>query len=263
MGRGKRSVTDIIDIEYLQDIQDSLGRIVGITMVLLNPDGFPVSRPTNMKAFCAMMRLSKSGFQMCVKTNSALIAKNQETGKPAVMTCPNSGLKTAAVPIFYGEEYLGCWLLEQIRMSDIDYRLIEQTANAAGLEKRVAMENILMLPVITKEEFDNIMRFLITSTKVLTNMVKTNAELAERNEELEKLTYKLNDSAKAFREFIDLGDVGALLSDYHTDEVLIYNNFYKSMLGVADGDEELLYDYMAGNKEVILFSDVKEKLLDS
>lgn len=230
----KRNVTDIIDLAYLQEIQDSLGRIVGITTALLDPDGVPVSQPTNLHAFCAMMQASESGVQMCMHANGQLIDINKKTKGPAVVTCPNSGLKTAAVPIFLGEEYLGSWLIGQIRMDKMDEQLIENTAKAAGLSKQEAKENFNSLPVISQEEFENILSFLTTITAALTDMVKINATLQEKNENLFDLTEKLDNSLHAFREFIDFSDIGAYLVDYHTFELIMYNEAYKNLFASTD-----------------------------
>lgn len=221
-----RNVTDIIDIEYLQNIQDSLGHIVGITTVILDPVGIPVTRPTNLHAFCAMMQASETGVQMCMKANGKLVQGNLETKGPAVVTCMNSGLKTASVPIFLGDEYLGSWLIGQVRMSTIDESLIEKTAMKAGISQAEAKKNIAVLPVITEEEFENILNFLVTVTKALTDMVGTNAQLNERNEQLDV-------SMKTFRDFIDLTDLGAYLVDFHTGELLMFNSTYARLIGLT------------------------------
>ena len=110
-------VTDIIDIEYLQAVQDSLGRIMGVTTSLLNPDGESISRPTNLHSFCALMQTSEIGVQMCRETNKELIEISKRIRTTAVITCPNSGFKSAAVPIFLEDNFLGCWLIEIGRAS--------------------------------------------------------------------------------------------------------------------------------------------------
>lgn len=183
-------VIDIIDLEYLQKIQDSLGRIVGITTVLLDPQGVPLSQPTNIKAFCAMMQSSETGVQMCIKANSGLIKKNIETREPAIITCPNSGLQTAAVPIFFEDQYLGSWLIGQIRMNDVDETLIEKTAQKAGFSEQEAKDNMNILPVISEQDFNNILDFLVTVTAVLTDIVSVNATLEkQRKTEDQRIAY--------------------------------------------------------------------------
>lgn len=210
-----RNVADIIDMEYLQGIQDSIGRIMGITTALLDPGGVPISRPTNLNAFCAMMQASESGVQMCMKTNAKLIAENRSTRRPAILTCPNSGLRTAAVPIFLREEYLGSWLIGQIRMADIDPGLIRDTAQKAGLSTEDAKKNIDILPVISEPEFRNLVGFLETSTKTVTDLLEVNA--------------RLDSSLKTFQDFINITDIGAFLTDFNTDELLMSNKKYQEI----------------------------------
>lgn len=166
-------VTDIIDINYLQRFQDSLGNVTKITMVVLDPEGVPVTRPTNLYAFCAMMQASRSGVAMCMKTNTKLAAINQETKGPAILLCPNSGLKTASVPIHLNDRYLGSWLIGQMRTNDVNLKLIEETALRAGIPPEDAKKNISMLPIITDEEFHNILDLVSVMTVEITQLVNT------------------------------------------------------------------------------------------
>lgn len=228
-----KNVTDIISLDYLQKIQDSLGNIVGITTALLDPQGVPLSQPTNIKAFCAMMQASDTGVLMCIKANGSLIEQNIKTRGPAVITCPNSGLQTASVPIFFDDQYLGSWLIGQIRMSDVDETLIEKTSQKAGLSAEVAKENMNSLPVISPHEFNNILDFLVTITAALTDIVAVNATLDKRNSDLQLLADQLDVSLKAFQDFIDFADLGAYLVDYDTGQIIMSNKVYRDMFKVG------------------------------
>lgn len=261
MAKKINNVTDIIDLEYLQSIQDSLGRIVGITTVLLDPQGAPISNPTNLHAFCAMMQSSDKGLPMCLGANAKLIEHNLKTREPAVITCPNSGLRTAAVPIFLGEQFLGSWLIGQIRMDDVDEGLIEQTAEHAGLSKDEAKENMRILPIISDLEFNNILTFLVTISKTLVDLVEMNDVLNIRNSELEALTEQLDSSLRAFKSFIDLIDMGAYLFDYRTGEIVMYNDTYKRYFNSKE-DTEDNFNYIGMDFSDFFSSCPKEKLVD-
>lgn len=225
-------VTDIIDIEYLQAVQDSLGRIVGITTSILNPDGESISRPTNLHSFCAMMQTSTKGVQMCMKTNKHLIEINKKTRETAVITCPNSGFKTAAVPIFLEDKYLGCWLIGQVRLGNINYELIEETTSKAGISLDKVKENVSTIPVLTDEEFDNILNFLVTTTRTITDLVIVNDTLNKQNSDLFILNSKLDASFAAFKEFINFTDIGTYLVDYNTGELIMCSSAYQEFFGI-------------------------------
>lgn len=239
-------VTDIIDIEYLQAVQDSLGRIVGITTSLLNPDGESISRPTNLHSFCAMMQTSTEGVQMCLKTNKQLIEMTKNTRTTAVITCPNSGFKTAAIPIFLEDKYLGCWLIGQVRLSDIDYDLIEETTLKAGISLEDANKHVSTIPVVTNEEFENILNFLETTTKTITDLVTVNDTLNKQNSDLFTLNNKLDASFAAFKEFINFTDIGTYLADYDTGELIMCSNAYQDLFGIKDEEylDHTCFSYM-------------------
>ncbi len=234
MDKKVENVADIIELAYLQSIQDSLGRIAGITTVLLTPEGVPLTKPTNLHAFCALMQASETGVTMCIHANGSLIAENVKTHSPAVLTCPNSGLMTASVPIFLGDQFLGSWLIGQIRTEDIDEALIAETSEKAGLSKAEAHENIHLLPKISKEEFENTLSFLVTISKALIDMVQANYLLDKRNTELSELAEQLDNSLFAFKSFIDFTDIGAYLIDYDTGHIVMCNDAYRSMFPIDD-----------------------------
>lgn len=221
-------VTDIIDLEYLQKIQDSLGRIAGITTELLDPDGDALTDPTNLHAFCAMMQASEQGSALCKKTKKELIKKNRGTKGSAVVSCPHSGLQTASVPIFLDEEYLGSWLIGQVRVEDINEELIEETAEQAGISKDEAKAHIKLLPVVSQKEFLNVLTFLETITETITNLVKMSDQLNKQNEDLVALSGRLDDSFKTFRDFISLTDLGAYVVDYDTGKLIMCNESFRN-----------------------------------
>ncbi|MDL2225629.1 EAL domain-containing protein [Eubacteriales bacterium OttesenSCG-928-M02] len=226
-----QDVTDIVGLEYLQRIQDSLGKVTKITTAVLNTEGVPVTGATNLYAFCEMMQASPDGVQMCMRTNGELIRIGKETRQPAIVTCPNSGLKTAAVPIFLGEKFLGSWLIGQIRTEDVDYDLIEQTAVAAGLSVEDAKRNIAMLPIISEVEFHNILEFLSLFMREITHLAEMNYLMGEKNQELNSMMGRLNRSLDTLRAFIDMTDMGVYVTDFLTGELLMANDVYASSIG--------------------------------
>lgn len=234
MSKRKRDVSDVIDIGYLQLVQDSIGRLTGITTALLDRQGVPISKPTNLNAFCAMMQASETGVSMCIRTNEQLIAINLATRKTAVLTCPVSGLRTAAIPFFLGNEYLGSWLIGQIRMAEIDLELIRKTSQTAGLSEAEAMANMAMLPVINEQEFENILNFFETSTKIVTDLLESNAKLMVRTSELEVAAEKLNNSVRSFQDFLDMTDVGVYLTDFHSDEPIMSNYHFADHIAKSE-----------------------------
>ena len=260
MEKNIKNVTDVIDLEYLQSIQDGLGRIIGITTVLLDPQGVPVSQPTNLFGFCAVMQSREKSLQMCLKANGGLIAQNKATRKPAVVTCPNSGLRTAAVPIFLGDHFLGSWLIGQIRMDDIDENLIHKTSMKSGIPEEEAQKNISLLPKVSEEEFNNVLEFLVTISKVLTDFVYVNDALDRRNAKLENMTSQLDRSLQAFKNFIDFTDVGAYLMDSQTGEIIMCNSSYKKLSGYSKEENQKCYTLM-GNDNFCSFCP-KHKLVD-
>ncbi|MGL5435284.1 MAG: EAL domain-containing protein [Lachnospiraceae bacterium] len=108
--------------------------------------------------------------------------------------------------------------------------LIKQIADKAGISKEEAQKSIDMLPVISEQEFNNLVKFLETLTKTITDLLELNYSLTNKTEELERTARSLDDSLKAFQNFIDITEIGAFLTDFYSDELLINNNEYREFM---------------------------------
>ena len=239
-------ITDLISVDYLQTVQDSLGHVFGTTTYLLDADGQAVTNISNLHSFCSMMHSSSAGIPLCENTHNRLIEICKQTGKPEVVTCSNSGLKVAAVPIFYLEKYLGCWNIGQIHMEELDTALIEQTAETLGVSKDFAISSVSSLPIISQAALEHMLDYLVTTTKTIVDFASVNATLNRRNAELSALAQKLDASLAAFKEFINFTDIGTYLVDYETGQLIICSNLYQEALNIV-GDDYLnhkCYEYM-------------------
>lgn len=245
-----KNILSVIDLEYLQGLQDCLGRMSGITTVLLDADGNELSRPTNRRAFCEMMINSPESSHSCAEAHKLLIAENIKTRKHATLTCPNSGLRAATIPIFLGEQLIGVWLIGQVKIDNVNWDDVSDAARKAGISEYAVRRNLSMLPSVTEEEFLNAIDYYSTIARTLTDMVEINAKLESRNEELLKLTNQLDSSLRTFREFINLSDSGTYLVDYHTGEIIVCNSAYTQLFGLNDVDVngKLCYVHMQNDE---------------
>jgi ligand-binding sensor protein len=113
MKNSKITLQDILDIEHLQRLQDTFAGVASITAVVVDPEGAPITELSHLYGVCKIMQESEAGVQKCLATHKELVAANVANHGPAVLTCPHSGLVTAAIPIFLEDEYLGSWILGQ------------------------------------------------------------------------------------------------------------------------------------------------------
>lgn len=241
-----KNVTDIIDIEYLQEIQDSLSQITKTSMAIVDTEGRFLTEMTNQHTFCRMLMESPKGSKVCAHTDAQLVKLCEQTKDTATATCPHTGLEMAAVPIFMGERFLGAWLIGQVRTNELDEALFERTALENDLPASAVKENIEEFSIISEQELRQILHFAMQITFELTHLAEVSHSVATKNKELYTLANNLDYTLTTFKEFINLSDIGVYLIDYETGELIMTNNVYAQFAGKSGADlvGDMCYLYM-------------------
>ena len=101
-------LTDLIDPEILQEMQDSFSKMTGIASYITDTDGNYVTEGSNLSDFCSKYtNAAKDGLERCrtCDANSIKFAYNQR--KPITYHC-HAGLRNYAAPIILDDKLVGC-----------------------------------------------------------------------------------------------------------------------------------------------------------
>lgn len=252
----KRDITlkDILDFDHLQALQDSFAKVASITTVVIDPQGYPLTRPSNLYGFCELMQGSEKGVQKCMATNARLTSENQKTKKPASIICPHSGLVTAAVPIFLEDQYLGSWILGQVRIEDPADDVLEATACATDTDADELKNVMRGLPVLTREQFDHVFAYLEALTETIIKLAQAGWEKERQNEALRRLSREMEMTGQMLTRFADSADVIMYVSDFETGGILMSNEKMADITGLSK-------DTLAGMNcgDIVLGVDPKSK----
>lgn len=252
------NITDIFDIEYLQNVQDNLGRVSKVETVLIGPDGYPLSEFTHPEAFCAMMHAGK-GESLCVGMSRHIIEENRRNRETYIVSCPYSGLTMGSVPIFHEDEYLCSWLVCNVRMDEPDYALLERTCDKANIDKAKAFASVDNLPITSEKDLEHILDFLKITSRSLTDMLDVHETLQERDSALAESNEKLDRSLNTFNDFMNLLDGGAFLTDFHTREIIMSNDVFHSTVAVhGDGGQSSLLSLIPKDKLIDAYGETFE-----
>ena len=79
------SLSEHIDFDELQAVQDSIAKTVGISSVISSPDGEPLTRFSYPTGFCSLIQSTEEGKRRCLlsfkemseKASSLKMAKSQ------------------------------------------------------------------------------------------------------------------------------------------------------------------------------------------
>lgn len=141
---------EIVNTQILQEIQDKFSEATGLASVIVDPEGNPITNPSNFTKFCTYIRSCSEGFARCTQCDDRGGRGNQ---KPSVYRCHN-GLTDLAAPIIVNNEYIGAFLAGQVILAQADYdtkaEMFERTADL-GLDSELLSEFFDIIEVVPEK----------------------------------------------------------------------------------------------------------------
>ena len=114
------TLTELISVSVLQELQDSISRLLGVPVVATDEDGVVVTRGINFSRFCAeQIRSTELGIRRCAECDKMGAIKTREAGKPVVYTC-HAGMLEFVAPIMLEGQMIGSLIGGQVRTEAVD-----------------------------------------------------------------------------------------------------------------------------------------------
>ena len=110
-------ITDIIDVEVLQKIQDSFSDATGFATITVDYKGNPITEYSNFSGYCTKVREDAKCLECCYRSDAHGGIESARSGKPSIYIC-HGGLVDLAVPIMVKGNYLGAIMSGQIRIDE-------------------------------------------------------------------------------------------------------------------------------------------------
>lgn len=108
-------LTELIEIEQLQTIQNDFSKSMGVALVIVDEKGVPVTTPSGFSNFCKLSRSNLSQQYKCFQCDNAGGRAAMSANKPFVYRCYCDFVEFA-VPIIVHDQYLGAFISGQIRV---------------------------------------------------------------------------------------------------------------------------------------------------
>jgi PAS domain S-box-containing protein len=191
-------LTDIIDIDILQKLQDGFAESYDVASLIFDDKGEPLTKPSNFSDFCKIMRGTKKGMQRCEISDahlSGLVANKSS----AIATCRNfKEILDGAVPILIGNKRVATWGIGQKLTSELPLKKIRKYAGEIGADPEQLIAAGKELKIGSKEQFKRAISFLeavandisllglqnIQQAREITERKKAEEELATEKERL-------------------------------------------------------------------------------
>ena len=108
-------ISDVFDLDILQEIQDSFSDATGFATITVDYKGNPITKYSNFSKYCLSVRENANCLERCYRSDAHGGIESARSGKPSIYIC-HGGLVDLAVPIMVKGNYLGAILSGQIRI---------------------------------------------------------------------------------------------------------------------------------------------------
>lgn len=204
----KIKLTDLIDIEFLQEFQDFFAKTMGVASIAVDENG-PITKPSNFTPFCnKYTRGSEEGYRRCNDCDIRWGKFAAKTGKPAIYTC-HSGLTDFAVPIMIGGKHVASILGGQVLTEPPNEAHFRELARELGINEDEYIDAVKQIKIVPAATVDAAANFLYLVANAISKIAYKNFELVKKSER-ESIYRNIMDT---IRNSIDISETKQIIVD--------------------------------------------------
>jgi PAS domain S-box-containing protein len=195
------SFEHLFDIADLQQIQDQFATATGVASIITQPDGTPITQPSNFCHLCHnIIRKTEKGLANCYRSDATL-GKHNNT-KPTIKTCLSGGLWDACASITVGGKHIANWLIGQVRNEAQTEEKMLAYARDIGANKEDFIKAYREVPMMSKARFTDIANLLFTMVNQLSETTFKNQQQARILHDQKNIQFQLLESEKYLTNII-------------------------------------------------------------
>lgn len=176
MPKKKLNLSDLIDIEFLQEFQDSFALASDIASVIIDESGH-ITKPSNFTNFCLKYsKINDSKDQECNACNIKWQELVTNADVPVIYNC-KFGLTDFAVPIIVDGQHIASILSGQVFTKKLDEKNFRKIARQMGIDEDKYIKVLRKIKIVTPEQIK-------VTTDLLRNMADSISKIATKNLEL-------------------------------------------------------------------------------
>ncbi len=182
----KLYLTDLIDVEVLQRIQNAFSDMTGMAAITTDADGRAVTEGTNFSDFCMKYtRGTTLGRKCCEVCDKFGAEQTLRSGVAATYSC-HAGLIDFAAPIVVQGKQIGCFIGGQILAEEPDLDHMRKVAVEIGVDPDEYVEAAKRVKIKDKDEIDKAAEFLYEISYVLSDIAYGKYAALLANEEIKR-----------------------------------------------------------------------------
>lgn len=238
----KLKLTDLIDTDFLQDLQDTFSKVMNLACLTVDDDG-PITEPSNFSDFCKLIRSNSLGIKKCFDCHTKWGKLAAEKKEPVIHTC-NWGLTAFSVPVIVENKHIASVLGGQVLTQKIDKEEFKKHAETLGIDNETFLQALSKIEVVPIEKVQTAAHLLYIIANAISSIGNKNFELLKSTK---KETFYKN-IVEAIRSSLDIDKTKKAIVDIigttmHADRCFFmeYDKTSDKFLIVKD-------EYTASNK---------------
>lgn len=180
------NLTDLIDLETLQKIQDAFSDMSGIASMITDVQGNILTRVSRFSDFCGKyVRSTEEGRRRCESCDRYGAEKAGRLGVACAYQC-HAGLVAFAAPIMAHGHLVGCFVGGQLRTAPPVEEEVKKVAEEIGADPEEMVRAARDIRIVDRETIDKVSNAIYTSANVLSEIAYSNHQVNMKNMELRK-----------------------------------------------------------------------------
>lgn len=189
----KLHLTDLIDKDTLQAIQDAFSDMTGMASLTTDADGIAITEGSAFTDFCMKLtRPTEEGRKRCERCDINGAEITRKFGNSVSYRC-HAGLVDFAAPIIANGEIVGSFIGGQVLVEPPYLPSVRETAVELGIDPDEYEAAIKKVPIVSNERVEKAAHSLFVIASTLSTMALKGYELHKSNLEIEKASKMKSD----------------------------------------------------------------------
>lgn len=217
----KTKLIDLINFDRVNVLLENFNKATGFVTAILDDEGNVLSKSGWRQICTEFHRKNAESANRCNQSDLLLSGKLAEGQNFHCHNCLN-GLVDAAVPIIINDEFVGNLFTGQFFLKKPDRKFFQEQALKYGFEEKVYLDALDKVPVVSENQVNHVMNFLLNMTELI-------SEMTLQSFEQKRLNHSLKESEEKFRNIFDHSPLGKSITNI--DGNLEINRAFSELLG--------------------------------
>jgi len=165
MRREYRSLQKILDINKWELLQDSLTKVIDMSIMVVDYKGIPVTKQSGCKQFCQLVREDEKLTINCQRCDSRGGVEAIRLNRPYIYLC-HCRILDAAIPILVDNTYIGAVMIGQVLLtSEEEMEELEQIYQSSNDKKQFWLDECYT------GQYNSLPRMSLSRVKVIVEML--------------------------------------------------------------------------------------------